>query len=98
MNLNFLQFVEAIKKILYSSEDDPLMIEEAQAMISKSQQVKQLDIIAEVAEEKLKADSQKRKTIINVDVDAASGNSSSPRQRTSEASDVHCSESPLIGY
>ncbi|XP_073038513.1 microtubule-associated protein RP/EB family member 1C [Primulina eburnea] len=91
--------VEAIKRILYSADDDdPSMVEEAEVMISKSQQVKQLDIIAEEAEEKLKADPQKRKTIINVDVDAASGNSSSPRQRISEASDVHCSESPLISY
>ncbi|KAL3813642.1 hypothetical protein ACJIZ3_014910 [Penstemon smallii] len=83
--------VDFIKRILYSTEEDASVVAEAQAMISEhQQQVK--------PEENLKGDTQKRKSIINVDVDAAATNISSPRQRLSEASDVHCSESPLVTY
>lgn len=78
--------VEAIKRILYAAEDDASMVAEAQAAMMVSE------------EGGLKSDSQKRKNIINVDVDVAASNSLSPRQRLSETSDVHCSGSPLVTY
>lgn len=80
-----------MKRILYAAEDDASVVAEAQAMLSEQQQ--------EVEEEgKQKSDSQKRKSIINVDVEAAASNTLSPRQRLSEVSDVHCSGSPLVTY
>lgn len=86
-----------MKRILYSADDDGSVFAEAQALISEHQQ--QVELVGVVSEEgKLKSDSQKRKSIINVDVDAAATNTSSPRQRFSEISDVHCSESPLVTY
>ncbi|KAK4393257.1 Microtubule-associated protein RP/EB family member 1C [Sesamum angolense] len=94
-----LPVVEAIKRILYAADDDASVVAEAQAMISDhQQQVGQLGVLSVETEEKLKADSQKRKSIINVDVDAVASNISSPRQRFSDASDVHCSGSPLVTY
>ncbi|PIN07065.1 Microtubule-binding protein involved in cell cycle control [Handroanthus impetiginosus] len=89
-----LPVVEAIKRILYAADDDASVVEEAQAMISEHQQ--QVELLE--TEEKLKSDCQKRKSIINVDVDVAASNSASPRQRFSESSDVHCSGSPLVTY
>ncbi|PIN25368.1 Microtubule-binding protein involved in cell cycle control [Handroanthus impetiginosus] len=76
-----LPVVEAIKRILYSADGDGSLLADAQAMISQHQhQVEAL------------GDSQKRKCIVNADVDAVASNISSPKQRFSEASDVHCSE------
>lgn len=96
-----MQVVEAIKKILYAGADDEYVVEEAQAMISSSnhQQIEPLGAATlEETDEKLKSDSQKRKNIINVDLDAAANSTSSPRQRLSDASDIHCSGSPLVTY
>ncbi|CAI9110231.1 OLC1v1010224C1 [Oldenlandia corymbosa var. corymbosa] len=91
-----LPVVEAIKRILYAVDDDASVVAEAQAIISQNQQqVEQLDTIPEEEEDLLKIDTQKRKNIINVDVDVAANKTLSPRQRTTDASDVHCSGSPL---
>ncbi|KAH6784348.1 end binding protein 1C [Perilla frutescens var. hirtella] len=92
--------VEAIQRILYAAEDDSSVVVEAQAMISEQQQQQQeVELLAVSSDEgKQKSDSQKRKSIINVDVDAAASNTLSPRQRLSEVSDVHCSGSPLVTY
>ncbi|KAL3626826.1 hypothetical protein CASFOL_029398 [Castilleja foliolosa] len=83
--------VGAIKRILYAADDHASVVAEAQAMISEN-------ILPETEEKTDKVDSQKRKSIINVDLDVAASISSSPRQRLTEASDVCCSESPLITY
>ncbi|XP_051127033.1 microtubule-associated protein RP/EB family member 1C [Andrographis paniculata] len=98
--IEHMQVVEAIKMILYAADNDASVVAEAQAMISqKQQQLKPSETTtSEETEEKVKSDSQKRKIIINVDVDAAASNISSPKQRFSETSDVHCSESPLVTY
>ncbi|KAL3525658.1 hypothetical protein ACH5RR_014030 [Cinchona calisaya] len=94
-----LTVVEAIKRILYATDDDASLVAEAQAMISQNQQqVEQLDTRPEEEQDLLKVDTQKRKTIINVDVDVAANSTSSPRQRISDVSDVHCSGSPLVTY
>ncbi|KAA8547166.1 hypothetical protein F0562_003568 [Nyssa sinensis] len=94
-----LPAVEAIKRILYSTDDDASVVAEAQAMISQHQNyAESLSSIAEVTEDRPKADTQKRKNIINVDVDAVASTTLSPRQRISDASDVHCSGSPLMSY
>lgn len=96
-----MQVVEAMKKILYAADDDASVVAEAQALISgkqQQQQVEQLATIPEEADDVLKIDTQKRKNILNVDVDAAANNTLSPRQRISDASDVHCSGSPLVTY
>lgn len=94
-----MQVVEAIKRILYATEDSASAVAEAQALISQQEnQVSMLSPIYEVAEEGSKSDTQKRKNIINVDVDVAANTTLSPRQRISDVSDVHCSGSPLLTY
>ncbi|KAK1410291.1 hypothetical protein QVD17_36826 [Tagetes erecta] len=81
-NISNLPVVAAIQKILYAAEEDASVVEEAQALIVN--QDKPLN--------------QKRKNIVNVDVDAAASDTLSPKQRVSNASDVHCSGSPLMTY
>lgn len=94
-----MQVVEAIKRILYATEDSASAVAEAQTLISQQEnQVSMLSPIYEVAEEGSKSDTQKRKNIINVDVDVAANTTLSPRQRISDVSDVHCSGSPLLTY
>lgn len=95
-----MQAVEAIKRILYAADDDASVIAEAQALVSGQHQQDEAPLasIPEDGEDTLKVDTQKRKNIINVDVDTAANNTLSPRQRISDASDVHCSGSPLVTY
>ncbi|XP_022132529.1 microtubule-associated protein RP/EB family member 1C-like [Momordica charantia] len=95
-----LPVVGAIRKILYAVDDDASVVAEAQAMVSAHQKERTniLSPIAEVSDEKLTLESQKRKNIINLDVDVAGITTLSPRQRVSDASDVHCSGSPLMTY
>lgn len=94
-----LQIVLAIKRILYATDDDASVVAEAQAMLSQQQkEAEPLSPIAEVSEEKGSSDTQKRKNIVNLDVDAAGISTLSPRQRLSDVSDVHCSGSPLMTY
>lgn len=70
---------------------------EARAMISvHHEEVEKLSPIPEVSEEKSSSETQKRKNIVNMTFDAISVTSLSPRQRLSDMSDVHCSESPLM--
>ncbi|GKB56695.1 microtubule-associated protein RP/EB family member 1C [Tanacetum coccineum] len=88
-----LPIIDAIKRILYAAEEDPSIVEEAQAMLLN--QEKQLNPISEDVEEYR---TQKRKSFINLDVDVAASATLSPRQRVSDASDVHCSGSPLMTY
>ncbi|CAA2996902.1 microtubule-associated protein RP/EB family member 1C [Olea europaea var. sylvestris] len=85
-----LLVVGAIKRILYAADDDSSVVAEAQAMIMENQQ--------QLAEDEPKGDNQKRKNIVNIEVEAAASNTLTPRQRTSDASDVHCSGSPLVTY
>ncbi|KAL0543097.1 hypothetical protein IC582_018184 [Cucumis melo] len=95
-----LPVVGAIRKILYAIDDDASVVAEAQAMVSghHNEPINLLSPIAEVSDEKLSLETQKRKSIINFDVDVAGITTLSPRQRTSDASDVHCSGSPLMTY
>lgn len=65
-------------------------------MISHEQKEALSPIVEVSSEEKMNTDSQKRKYIVNLDVDAITA--LSPRQRLSEATDVHCSGSPLMTY
>lgn len=86
-----------MKRILYAMDDDASLVD-TEAMVSEQhQQVETLSCISEEAEERLRVDTQKRKNIVNVDVDLAASNTLSPRQRISDASDVHCSGS-LVTY
>ena len=95
----FLQVVDAIKKILYATDDDASVVAEAQAMLSHHpKEAELLSPIAEVSEERNSSETQKRKNIVNFDVEAAGITTLSPRQRISDASDVHCSGSPLMTY
>lgn len=94
-----LPIVGALKKILYAADDDASVVAEAQAMVSLHQ--KEADLlspIAEVPEERTSSDTQKRKSIINLEVDAAASTLSSPRQRVLDASDVRSSGSSLMSY
>jgi RP/EB family microtubule-associated protein len=94
-----LQVVDAIKKILYATDDDASVVAEAQAMLSHHpKEAELLSHIAEVSEERNSSETQKRKNIVNFDVEAAGITTLSPRQRISDASDVHCSGSPLMTY
>ncbi|KAL4577461.1 hypothetical protein LXL04_013570 [Taraxacum kok-saghyz] len=100
-NISNLPIIDAIQRILYAAEEDASIVEEAQAMLLN--QEKQGGVLTPIAEEledgyKLKVDGQKRKSIINLEVDLAASNTLSPRQRVSDASDVHCSGSPLMTY
>ncbi|KAF5736186.1 hypothetical protein HS088_TW14G00322 [Tripterygium wilfordii] len=93
-----LTIVEAVKRILYASGDDASVEEEAKAMASLHQKgAEPLSPIAELSEERPSSENQKRKNIVNLDVETASFTSLFPRQRLSDASDVHCSgsRSPL---
>nr|GMD00936.1 microtubule-associated protein RP/EB family member 1C [Ipomoea batatas] len=94
------QVVEAIKRILYATDADGSIVVEAQAMISQQQQVEPADdnIPEEEQDNKQKVENQKRKIIINSDVDVAASITLSPRQKIADASDVHCSGSPLVTY
>ncbi|KAK7250989.1 hypothetical protein RIF29_33830 [Crotalaria pallida] len=96
--IEHLPVVAAVQKILYSTADDGTAVAEAQAMISvHHEEAERLSPIAEVSEEKISADThQKRKSIVNLDFDAAGIANLTPRQRLSDISNVHCSESPLM--
>ncbi|KAL0536533.1 hypothetical protein IC582_025482 [Cucumis melo] len=87
--------VRAIKKILYAGEDDASVVVEAQAMVSMAAQKE-----GKTTTEGISAnmETQKRKNIQNLDVDAVGISTLSPRQRISGVSDVHCSGSPLMTY
>ncbi|XP_059623938.1 microtubule-associated protein RP/EB family member 1C-like [Cornus florida] len=92
-----LPVVEAIKRILYATDDNASAVAEAQAMISQQRKTAEpLSPVSEVLEDRPKTDTQKRKNIINVDVDAVASTILSPRKRISDASDVHCNGSPLM--
>lgn len=95
-----LPVVEAIKRILYATDDSASVVAEAQAMISQTRREDELlSPIPEVPEEALlKSDNHKRKNIVNFDVDAAASNTLSSRQRVSDASDVHSGGSSLLTY
>ncbi|KAM7510420.1 hypothetical protein LguiB_009295 [Lonicera macranthoides] len=95
-----LPVVEAIKRVLYATDDDASVVAEAQAIISQNgRQSEPLSPISELSEDRPKVlDTQKRKNIINVDVETAANTTLSPRQRISDSSDVHCSGSPLMTY
>ncbi|KAI3521046.1 hypothetical protein L1887_10504 [Cichorium endivia] len=100
-NISNLPIIAAIQRILYAAEEDASIVEEAQAMLlNQEKEGVSLTPISEGLEEeyKMKSDSQKRKSIINLEVDLAASNTLSPRQRVSDASDVHCSGSPLMTY
>ncbi|PON35334.1 Microtubule-associated protein RP/EB [Parasponia andersonii] len=94
-----LVVVGAIKKILYATDDDASVVAEAQAMVS--QNTKEIDLLSpipEVSEERTSLENPKRKSIVNIDFDAAGISTLSPRRRISDASDVHGSGSPLMTY
>ncbi|OVA02060.1 EB1 [Macleaya cordata] len=92
-----LPVVSAIQRILYATDDSVSVVAEAQAMISQQQkQPESLSPILEEAEDKPKLETQKRKNIMSLEVDAVANSTLSPRQRKSDASDVHCSGSPLM--
>ncbi|PIA27100.1 hypothetical protein AQUCO_08300061v1 [Aquilegia coerulea] len=89
--------VAAIQRILYATDDNVSVVAEAQAMLTQGQrQPEPLSPIQEVAEDKPKIETQKRKNIMTLEVDVAANSTLSPKQRISDASDVHCSGSPLI--
>ncbi|KAE8715719.1 Microtubule-associated protein RP/EB family member 1C [Hibiscus syriacus] len=83
--------VAAIKKILYATDGDASVVTEAQAMVSVNpKEAEGSSPVAEASEEKPSCEIQKRKNILNSDVDAAGIITLSPRQRLTDASDVHC--------
>ncbi|XP_018845034.1 microtubule-associated protein RP/EB family member 1C [Juglans microcarpa x Juglans regia] len=91
--------VEAIQKILYATDNDASVVAEAQAILSlRRKEAEALSPIAELSEERNSSETQKRKNIVNFDVDAVGITTLSPRQRISDAADVHCSGSPLMTY
>ncbi|CAN1343200.1 Microtubule-associated protein RP/EB family member 1C [Linum perenne] len=94
--LEGLPAVAAIQKILYASDNDGKAIAEAQAMVASL--VHQQKEEAEEAKVVTLTDSQKRKSIQNLDVEAAGISTLSPRQRFPDAVDVHRSGSPLMNY
>lgn len=85
--------VEAIQKILYATDDNSSVVLEAQAMVV--QRMKHLSPIAEVAEENVMVENQKRKSL---DVSSPANAKLPQRQRLSDVSNVQCSDSPLISF
>lgn len=89
-----MQLVGSIKRILYAADG-----EDVGGAIAAEETTQILSPIAEGSEERRNSviESQKRKLIVNLDVDAAAITTLSPRQRLSDASDVKCSgSSPLL--
>ncbi|KFK28420.1 hypothetical protein AALP_AA8G512400 [Arabis alpina] len=89
-----LPLVGSIKRILYAADG-----EDVGAVVAAEEATQILSPIAEGSEERRNSmiESQKRKLIVNLDVDAAAITTLSPRQRLSDASDVKCSgSSPLL--
>ncbi|KVI08968.1 hypothetical protein Ccrd_012653 [Cynara cardunculus var. scolymus] len=82
------------------AEEDASIVEEAQAMLlnQEKQGVSLNPVSEDVEENKAKSDTQTRKSIVNLEVDVAANTTLSPRQRISDAYDVHCSGSPLMTY
>ncbi|KAJ0963971.1 hypothetical protein J5N97_029093 [Dioscorea zingiberensis] len=79
--------IEAIQRILYATDDNPSVVEEAQAMVSQQQNQQQvLSPILEASDEKPKQETQKRKNISTLEVDKASISTATPRQRLSDIS------------
>lgn len=85
--------VEAMQKILYATDDNSSVVLEAQAMVV--QRMKHLSPIAEVAEENVMVENQKRKSL---DVSSPANAKLPQRQRLSDVSNVQCSDSPLISF
>ncbi|VVB18221.1 unnamed protein product [Arabis nemorensis] len=89
-----LPLVGSIKRILYAADG-----EDVGGAIAAEETTQILSPIAEGSEERRNSviESQKRKLIVNLDVDAAAITTLSPRQRLSDSSDVKCSgSSPLL--
>ncbi|CAH2043207.1 unnamed protein product [Thlaspi arvense] len=89
-----LPLVGSIKRILYAADG-----EDVGAGAAETTETQTLSPIAEGSEERRNSvtESQKRKLIVNLDVDAAAITTLSPRQRLSDSSDVKCSgSSPLL--
>ncbi|KAJ1294965.1 hypothetical protein BS78_01G187100 [Paspalum vaginatum] len=91
--------VHAIQNILYTSEDDPATVAEAEAMVSQQQNQQQapaLSPIMEASEERPKQEAaHKRKSISDLE---EFGMASSSRQRLSDISDVQLCGSPLTSF
>lgn len=93
--------MSAIKRILYAGEDDASVVAEAQEMVvitTQNEAKETTETAEEISDERSSFETQKRKNILNLDVDAVGITALSPRQRISGVSDVHCSGSPLMTY
>ncbi|KAJ1694156.1 hypothetical protein LUZ63_010854 [Rhynchospora breviuscula] len=94
--IDHLPIVGAIQKILYSTEADPAVVAEAQALVMQQNQPLALSPIDEISEEKPnRPEAQKRKSI---DCFEAFDMGSGSRPRLSDISDVQYCDSPLINY
>ncbi|WZZ72815.1 hypothetical protein YC2023_084185 [Brassica napus] len=85
-----LPLVGSIKRILYAADGED---------VGAATETQNLSRIDEGSEERRSSgiESQKRKLIVNLDVDAAAITTLSPRQRLSDSSDVKCTgSSPLL--
>lgn len=92
--LENLRIMSVIQKILYATEEDSMILEEAEAIISEhysGQKLVGLSPILEISDEKpYKPETQKRKGISTLEVDLAAESTLSPRPRLSDiTSDVH---------
>ncbi|KAJ0603943.1 putative microtubule-associated protein RP/EB [Helianthus annuus] len=67
----FLHVIDAINRILYASEEDASVLEEAQAMLLKGEK-QEAGLSQTVEEDQSKSDSQKRKADGDVEVDGLS--------------------------
>ncbi|XP_076900843.1 microtubule-associated protein RP/EB family member 1C-like [Bidens hawaiensis] len=85
-----LLVVEVIKKVLYAAEEDTSVMEEAKATLLMSETDVGAGQTVEV--DLSNPDSQKRKTVVDAEVDDAANT----RLRVSDASDVHSKGSPLM--
>ncbi|XP_010244264.1 PREDICTED: microtubule-associated protein RP/EB family member 1C isoform X2 [Nelumbo nucifera] len=95
--IEHLPIVGIIQRILYSTDNNASVVAEVQAMLSQHQkQLEPLSLNPEATNDKPRMETQKRKNISTLEVDAVANSTLSPKQKISDASDVHCSGSPLI--
>ncbi|KAL8172042.1 hypothetical protein V2J09_023846 [Rumex salicifolius] len=90
--------IEALKRILYATDDDASVMAEAQEIISQGTKEPQLNSYSavEASEGINQVENPKRKSIVTQEFDDAANTILSPRQRLSDVGDVHCGSSPLL--
>ncbi|KAJ3682226.1 hypothetical protein LUZ60_014799 [Juncus effusus] len=90
--IQHLPIVEAIQKVLYATENDPSVVEEAQAMLVQQSQLSPIEEASEEKSNNRQETAQKRKSFSDLEMEMGSAT----RLRLSDVSDVQLCGSPLM--